>query len=97
YQFSSAVSGGTYVVRILPPSGSVLKRVSPTLPATAAGTSGILIRNFVPGTNYANNNFLTGPSPVVSPETPGSANAISGKVFNDLNGDGVVSGGEPGL
>jgi hypothetical protein len=97
YLFNSVAGGATYVVRILPPQGTALRLVSPTLPATAAGTSGIVIRNFSPGTTYAGNNFLVGPGTAVSPETPGQANAITGKVFNDLNGDGQVSGGEPGL
>jgi hypothetical protein len=97
YLFTSVASGATYVVRIQPPANTSLRLVSPTAPATAAGTSGILVRNFNPGTVYASNNFLVGPSTAVSPETPGSANAISGKVFNDLNGDGLVSGGESGL
>jgi hypothetical protein len=97
YSFTSVAPGGTYVIRVVPPAGSVIRKVFPTPPATTAGSTGILIQGFNPATSYANQNFLLGSTPVVSPETPGAANAISGKVFNDLNGDGLVSGNEPGL
>jgi protocatechuate 3,4-dioxygenase beta subunit len=97
YFFSSVAAGATYVVRPVPPSGFVIKSVSPTAPATALGSSGIQITNFSQGTLYANNNFTLGPSSVVSPETPGSANAITGLVINDLNGNGMFNAGEPGL
>jgi hypothetical protein len=97
YAFNSVVTGGTYLVRVVPPPGFTVQQVSPSPPATASGSSGILITNFNPGISYANNNFVLGASAVVSPVTPGSANAISGKVINDLNGNGIFNAGEPGL
>jgi protocatechuate 3,4-dioxygenase beta subunit len=97
YFFGSVAPGGTYIVRAIPPPGFSVLSVSPTAPATADGTSGILVRNFSPSTIYGNNNFVLGASSVVSPVTPGAANAISGKVINDLNGNGMFNGGEPGL
>jgi len=58
---------------------------------------GILITNFATGFNYAGNNFILAPTSAVSPVTPGAANAISGIVVNDLNGNGMFNGGKPGL
>src|SRR5207249_3805364 len=90
YFFGSVASGGTYVIRVLPPSGFLLRKASPSAPATLTGNSAILIQGFNPSANYANNNFLLGPVPPVSPVGPGTGNAISGKVFNDLNADRTV-------
>jgi protocatechuate 3,4-dioxygenase beta subunit len=91
YEFGSVVSGGTYVVRVVPPSGDTVQQVLPSPPATASGSSAILITNFNPSASYVNENFVLGTSSMFPPPPSGS---ISGSVIQDVDSNGFVDAGD---
>ncbi|MGB3510252.1 MAG: SdrD B-like domain-containing protein [Microcoleaceae cyanobacterium] len=82
---------GTYSIRQVPPPGLFQTNQDPTLTLFAGDDA-----NFV---NFGNsNNPPTVPPPVTPPTLPptGTGN-IGGVTFEDLNGDGFLDPGEPGI
>ena len=97
YSFDSVVAGGSYLITTVPPFATVPEKVEPGPGATAAGFNAIFVRNVQAGTSYADNNFLQRQFQVVSPVTPETPNTVTGRVVNDLNGNGTPDADEPGL
>src|SRR5207237_9848303 len=84
-------------ITTVPPFATVPEKVEPGPGATAAGFNAIFIRSLPAGTSSTENNFLQRQFQVVSPVTPETPNTVSGRVVNDLNGNGTPDADEPGL
>lgn len=97
YSFDGLAAGGSYLITTVPPFATVPEIVVPGPGATAAGSNGIFIRNLQAGASYSENDFLQRQFQVVSPVTPETPNTVSGRVVNDLNGNGTPDADEPGL
>src|SRR4051794_14068033 len=97
YSFDNVVAGGSYLITTVPPFATVPVRADPGPGAAAAGFNAIFIRDVLAGANYTDNNFLQRQFQVVSPVTPETPNTVTGRVVNDLNGNGTPDADEPGL
>ena len=97
YSFTGLTPGVSYLITTVPPFATVPEIVQPGPGATAAGFNAIFIRSLQAGASYPENDFLQRQFQVVSPVTPATPNTISGRVVNDLNGNGTPDADEPGL